>query len=107
LNPGKECGFEEDINIPLIVRGPGVPIGQEADIVTAHTDLAPTILKLARGDWQRGDLDGSPIPLDGEGIEREKEARQEHVNVEYWGRSIPEGIYKFSLDDGKTGKYPY
>ena len=22
LHPGKECGFEEDINVPLIVRGP-------------------------------------------------------------------------------------
>ena len=25
LQPGKECGYEEDINIPLIIRGPGVP----------------------------------------------------------------------------------
>lgn len=22
LSPGKECGFEEDINVPLIIRGP-------------------------------------------------------------------------------------
>jgi N-acetylglucosamine-6-sulfatase len=103
LNPGKECGFEEDINIPLIVRGPGVPAGGEADIVTAHTDLAPTILKLAGGNWKRGDLDGSPIPLDEKSIAREKSTRQEHVNVEFWGRGIPEGIYRFSLDDGKVG----
>jgi arylsulfatase A-like enzyme len=103
LNPGKECGFEEDINIPLIVRGPGVPAGGEADIVTAHTDLAPTILKLAGGNWKRDDLDGSPIPLDEKSIAREKSTRQEHVNVEFWGRGIPEGIYRFSLDDGKVG----
>ena len=103
LNPGKECGFEEDINIPLIIRGPGVPVG-EADIVTAHTDLAPTILKLAGGDWKRDDLDGSPIPLDQNSIRREKVTRQEHVNVEFWGRGIPEGVYRFSLDDGRVGK---
>jgi arylsulfatase A-like enzyme len=104
LNPGKECGFEEDINIPLVVRGPGVPKGKISDIVTAHTDLAPTILKIAEGDWKRGDLDGSPIPLHEDALRQQKHSRQEHVNVEFWGRSIPEGIYKFSLDDGKISK---
>ena len=24
LQPGKSCGYEEDVNIPLIVRGPGI-----------------------------------------------------------------------------------
>ncbi|KAG0645633.1 Arylsulfatase [Hyphodiscus hymeniophilus] len=104
LAPGKECGFEEDINIPLVIRGPGVPIG-EADIVSAHTDLAPTILKLAGGDYKKPDLDGSPIPLNKKDITRAKIERQEHVNVEFWGRSLPEGIYKFSLDDGKIVAY--
>lgn len=102
LNPGKECGFEEDINIPLIIRGPGVPVG-ESDIVTAHTDLAPTILKLAGAKWGWDHLDGSPIPLDREGLENAKIDRQEHVNVEFWGRAIPEGTHRFSLDDGKYG----
>lgn len=104
LNPGKECGFEEDINVPLIIRGPGVPVG-EAGIVTAHTDLAPTILKLAGAKWGWDGLDGSPIPLMGEEIVESKKKRQEHVNVEFWGRSIPEGIHGFSLDDGKVVAY--
>ena len=103
LNPGKECGFEEDINIPLIIRGPGVSIG-DSDIVTAHTDLAPTILKLAGAKWGWDGLDGSPVPLDKIGLEEAKRDRQEHVNVEFWGRAIPEGKHKFSLDDGKFGK---
>ncbi|KAH8594600.1 alkaline-phosphatase-like protein [Bisporella sp. PMI_857] len=107
LNPGKECGFEEDINIPLVIRGPGVEAGQEANVVTAHTDLAPTILKIAGGDWKRADLDGSPIPLHARSLNKESKSgnRQEHVNVEFWGRSIPEGIYRFSLDDGKVVFY--
>jgi N-acetylglucosamine-6-sulfatase len=105
LNPGKECGFEEDINIPLIIRGPGVPEGEETNIVTAHIDLAPTILKIANGDWKRKDLDGSPIPLESKGLKAAEKTRQEHVNVEFWGRSIPEGTHRFSLDDGKIGMY--
>jgi len=105
LPPGKECGFEEDINVPLIIRGPGVPEGKESDVVTAHTDLAPTILKIAKGKWEREDFDGSPIPLDGKALGREVEEgkRQEHVNVEYWGSGLPEGVHGFSLDDGKEG----
>jgi N-acetylglucosamine-6-sulfatase len=107
LNPGKECGFEEDVNIPLIVRGPGVPIG-EAGVVTAHTDLAPTILKLAGADWGREDLDGRPIPLDKKDLDAEKEIGrwQEHVNVEFWGLGLAEGEYGFSYDDGKFGLFP-
>ncbi len=102
LNPGKECGFEEDINIPLIIRGPGVPVG-ESNVVTAHTDLAPTILKLAGAKWGWDGLDGNPVPLSEKELEDAKHDRQEHVNVEFWGRGIPEGRYRFSLDDGKVG----
>ena len=102
LNPGKECGFEEDINIPLVIRGPGVPVG-ESEVVTAHTDLAPTILKIIGGEWDHEDLDGSPIPLSEEELAGE-ENRHEHVNVEFWGQSIAEGRFGFSLDDGKVGK---
>jgi N-acetylglucosamine-6-sulfatase len=103
LNPGKECGFEEDINIPLIIRGPGVPVG-ETDVVTAHTDLAPTFLKIA-GVEPRGDFDGTAIPLDAEELRDAVRMRQEHVNVEFWGRSLPEGTYGFSLDDGTFGEH--
>ncbi|KAI9848176.1 MAG: hypothetical protein M1837_000850 [Sclerophora amabilis] len=100
LHPGKECGFEEDIHIPLIVRGPNVPEGETADIVTAHTDLAPTILKIA-GQNPRDDFDGTAIPLDREGIAQASLHRQEHVNVEFWGDAIPEGKFGYSVDEGK------
>ncbi|XMA11831.1 hypothetical protein WAI453_004622 [Rhynchosporium graminicola] len=105
LPPGKECGFEEDINVPFIIRGPGVAAGKEVDVVTTHTDFVPTVLKLvgAKTGWEG--LDGSSIPLFENEIEEAKEKRQEHVNVEFWGRSIPEGVYKFSLDDGNFVAY--
>ncbi|KAJ5676598.1 uncharacterized protein N7477_002231 [Penicillium maclennaniae] len=64
MQPGKNCGFgkfvlnarvlpvlittETDINVPLIVRGPGLPENQTFDAVTSHTDLAPTFLSLPK-----------------------------------------------------------
>lgn len=90
LQPGKECGFEEDINVPLIVRGPGVPEGQVAEIVTTHVDLAPTILRLA-GAPARADFDGEAIPLSQETLEEAEETRHEHVTVEFWGFAVSEG----------------
>ncbi|EOO00839.1 putative arylsulfatase protein [Phaeoacremonium minimum UCRPA7] len=90
LQPGKECGFEEDINIPLIVRGPGVPENETTEIVTAHVDLAPTILELA-GAPLRADFDGDAVPLTKLGIERAVKERHEHVTVEYWGFAAFEG----------------
>ncbi|KAL3427443.1 Arylsulfatase 3 [Phlyctema vagabunda] len=100
LPPGKECAFEEDINVPLIIRGPGISSGKETSVVTAHTDIVPTIFELA-GIKLRDDFDGSSIPLTKEQLEHAKTERQEHVNVEYWGRSLSEGEHEFSLDDGK------
>jgi len=90
LQPGKECGFEEDIHIPLIVRGPGIAGGHVADIVSSHVDLAPTILDLA-GAPSRADFDGEAIPLTKSGIEDAAGTRHEHVTVEYWGFAATEG----------------
>ncbi|CAI4212298.1 unnamed protein product [Parascedosporium putredinis] len=84
--PGKECGYEEDINIPLIIRGPGIPKGQVSEAVTAHVDLAPTVLHLA-GAPLRADFDGRPVPLSAKEIE-EAPATREHVGIEYWGWAL-------------------
>jgi N-acetylglucosamine-6-sulfatase len=98
LPPGKECPFEEDIHIPLMIRGPGVPIGETANVVSSHTDLTPTILKLAGGD--RPYLDGYPIPLDAEALSAPQSG--EHVNVEFWGEATLEGKYGSPFDDPET-----
>ncbi|KAG6811801.1 hypothetical protein H0H92_005817 [Tricholoma furcatifolium] len=88
LPPGKTCGFEEDIRVPLLVRGPGVLEGHVQNAVTTHIDLAPTIFHLA-GIPARQDFDGTAIPLapDFAG------ARHEHVTVEYWGFGFGEGTF--------------
>ncbi|KAF5608554.1 arylsulfatase [Fusarium subglutinans] len=86
LPPGKECGFDEDIRVPLFIRGPGVSSGFIDNAVTTHIDLAPTILRLAGADL-RSDFDGTPIPV----LPTQENKRHEHVAVEYWGGAIAEG----------------
>lgn len=90
LMPGKRCPYEEDVNVPMIIRGPGIPKGKTADIVTSHLDIAPTIVEWAGGKGP-GDFDGSVIPKEGTTTPDEP---WEHVEVEHWGavsdkRDIP------------------
>jgi arylsulfatase A-like enzyme len=44
---GKNTGFEEDIRIPLMVRGPGVPSHKTVDHLTANVDYASTFAEIA------------------------------------------------------------
>lgn len=92
LQPGKSCGYEEDVNVPLIMRGPGLAANFSTDIVTTHTDLAPTFLELL-GIPLREDLDGRPIPVKKADIQEAHLERREHANVEYWGFAGGEGQY--------------
>ena len=103
MQPGKSTGCEEDINVPLIVRGPGVPANYATQIVTSHTDIAATIFDIA-GIPLRRDFDGSPIPLSKHGIETETEKRREHVSIEYWGFAGGEGLYDRRLHENNTFK---
>jgi hypothetical protein len=69
------------------------------ELVTTHTDLAPTILNLI-GEAARPDFDGSAIPVHSAEIQAasvDLKSWHEHVNVEYWGFAIGEGQY----DSGK------
>jgi N-acetylglucosamine-6-sulfatase len=47
LSAGKWTAYEEDIRIPLVVRGPGVPEGEALRHVVLTNDLAPTFADLA------------------------------------------------------------
>jgi arylsulfatase A-like enzyme len=49
LPTGKGTPYEEDIHLPLIVRGPGVPAGVVREEITAMIDLAPTLVELGSG----------------------------------------------------------
>ena len=93
LPPGKACGYEEDIRVPLYIRGPGVPTEHKNVAVTTHVDLAPSIFELA-GIPLREDFDGTPVPA----IPSSSNRRHEHVTVEFWGNGYLEG------DFGVTGE---
>jgi N-acetylglucosamine-6-sulfatase len=50
LGAGKWTPYEEDIRIPLVVRGPGVPEGRTLEHTVLTNDLAPTFADLAEAD---------------------------------------------------------
>lgn len=83
---GKSLAYEEDINVPLIVRGPGIERGSKSRRVSGHVDLAPTFLKLA-GACPRDIFDGKPINLTPEETVAQDSGADEHVQVEFWGNA--------------------
>jgi arylsulfatase len=91
MTPGKGCPYEEDVNVPMIIRGPGVPKRRTVDFVTSHTDIAATFFDLA-GIPLRDDFDGLPMPLTVPEMHNAKsDPRREHLSVEFWGTIIEEG----------------
>jgi arylsulfatase A-like enzyme len=47
LHAGKLTPYEEDIRVPLFIRGPGITAGREREELVGNIDLAPTIAELA------------------------------------------------------------
>ncbi len=66
LPAGKWTAYEEDIGVPLVVRGPGVPEGETREHLVLNTDLAPTFADLAGASMQTS-VDGRSLsPLLGD-----------------------------------------
>ncbi|KAK4575180.1 hypothetical protein LTR86_001032 [Recurvomyces mirabilis] len=108
LQPGKQCAFREDVNIPLFIRGPGVLNGITS-IYSSHIDLAPTIMKLSHAKLPSGtvvgEFDGQPVPLTYEDFDEHIDTvRSEHVEVEMWGIIMSEGNYGSVLYPNHTYK---
>ncbi len=83
LTPGKETAYEEDIRVPLIVRGPGVPAGRTVEQLTLNIDLAPTFAELG-GAPSPETVDGlSLVPLLSTGLPSVNAWRKEFL-VEHW-----------------------
>lgn len=95
LYPGKRCPYEEDINIPLIIRGPGITAGRTINVATTHTDLAPTILNLAQVPLPNY-LDGAVVPP----IDPSPDAQSfEHAQIEHWGAAADEDVIRNNYPD--------
>ena len=89
--PGKRCPYEEDINIPLLIRGPDVAKGAQSAIYNSHTDMSPTILQMLNVP-SRGDFDGAPLAYTAQDLS--SSTKNELVNVEFWSSSkhAPAGL---------------
>lgn len=60
---GKTTAYEEDIRVPMAIRGPGIPAGQHLQQMILNNDLAPTFAAIAGADTPRF-VDGrSFLPL--------------------------------------------
>ena len=60
LKAGKQSAYEEDIAVPLLVRGPGVAAGASSDALVGNVDLPPTLAALA-GAEVPGFVDGRDL----------------------------------------------
>ncbi|MBI0294110.1 sulfatase [Streptomyces sp. PRKS01-29] len=50
LRPGKQTAYDTDVNVPLMVTGPGVPAGEKVSQLAENVDINPTFLDLAGVD---------------------------------------------------------
>ncbi len=94
LTMGKQQAFTEDINVPLIIRGPGIPSGRTVGALALNNDLAPTI-----GEWA-----GAVVPrsVDGRSLARAAQGVEEAG----WRRSfLSELVGRFA--QLRTAEYAY
>ncbi|KAF3001608.1 hypothetical protein E8E14_006312 [Neopestalotiopsis sp. 37M] len=85
---GKQTGYLEDTNIPLVVRGPGVPEGVISDTPSTVTDFAPTFLEIAgvAAPDQPCFLDGASLLSAWKNPNSTELAKaKEAINIEFWG----------------------
>ncbi|KAI7876523.1 Arylsulphatase [Lichtheimia hyalospora FSU 10163] len=102
---GKTTNIEEDINVPFLIRGPGVPKGHVSHVVSSHTDLAPTFLALAKGDaFIRDWIDGGVIPVIPQLRNHPKPVSKESFVVEFWMNGLMQNYPIFNIASPNTYK---
>jgi arylsulfatase A-like enzyme len=63
LMPGKLTAFDTDLNVPLVIAGPGIPAGSTNVDLVQNVDLAMTFDQLAGAR-----MPGAPVSVDGHSI---------------------------------------
>ncbi len=86
LKLGKGTAYEEDIRVPLIVRGPGLPAGRTLQHLALNIDLAPTLAELA-GVTAPSFVDGRSLRPLLTGASLSPGAWRQDFVVEYWSHS--------------------
>ena len=95
LQAGKMTPYTTDVNVPLIVRGPGVEEGVRRGEFVQNTDFAPTV----------ADLADAPIPEFVDGISMEPLLRGEEVNWRQQGFFEGRGGKAFAGITTSDGSY--
>lgn len=89
IQTGKQYPYEESINVPFEIRGPGIPKNEVRKQPAANIDLAPTILDLA-GVESRASVDGrSMVPL----IKNRQFYPGRAIGLENWCQTDEESCY--------------
>ena len=79
----KRLPYETDIRLPLIVRGPNVPVKSVETSPVLLIDLAPTILNWAKIPMDNNDYDGKPF--DHLLRKNSEKIEERQMLIEYWG----------------------
>lgn len=82
--PSKGTGYEEDIRVPFLVRGPGVNKGHQASTHSVP-DISATIAHLA-GAESSADIDGKVMPWGSAGASDKMKGTSNHQIAEFWVR---------------------
>ena len=60
---GKDVAYEEALQVPMLLRGPGIPVGETSDATTTTVDIAPTIAEIAGAAPERVQDGVSMLPV--------------------------------------------
>jgi len=60
---GKFQPYENDLRVPMMMRGPNLPVGSTSDLLATHVDLMPTLLGLATRQFDSQEI--VPSTMDG------------------------------------------
>lgn len=99
---GKNVAYEESVRVPLLVRGPGVPAGEQRDQSVAMIDLAPTVAELAGATPQ--------VVMDGISVwgYATRDVRQgDRVVLLQAGSRDPDPAKAWKYRAVRTGRYTY
>jgi arylsulfatase A-like enzyme len=103
---GKVLPYETSIKVPLVIRGPGVPVDQTREQLAANIDLAPTILDFAGATPGRAQDGRSLIPVLDDGLL----AWNRSIVLEAWynkGEEYGAGAPKIVYNGLRTQRYMY
>ncbi|KAF9262348.1 alkaline phosphatase-like protein [Marasmius fiardii PR-910] len=95
---GKTLPYEEDVLVPLVIRGPHIPANttNKRDVYSMP-DLGATILGLAGVTPTNYTIDGTDFLTASNARPKQQEesgeAKPRHTLVEYWNAALEEGIY--------------